>query len=183
MLYLCSTYDSNSFDPISVTSYPMILVQPRGFCVGDDLQILVGVSLQIILFTVWKIRQVAVDEILNLRHLMIKRRIHTLLEDDNLDVCISIEAVSIILDLLFTIWIGSSRILTVSTFLPLVNFWMDQNSTFIGSLSVLLNSDGLSAKKLLIWHKIDKVRDNYFFKSLSWSFFLLIDLIVNHSID
>ena len=32
-------------------------------------------------------------------------------------------------------------------FLPLVNFWIDQNSTSIGSLSVFLNGDDVSAKE------------------------------------
>ena len=32
-------------------------------------------------------------------------------------------------------------------FLPLVHFWINQNSTSIGSLSVLLNGDDVSAKE------------------------------------
>ena len=31
VLYLYTTYDTNSFDPISTTSYPMVLEQTRGF--------------------------------------------------------------------------------------------------------------------------------------------------------
>ena len=56
MLYLYTTYDSNSFDPLCITSCPMILVQPRGFCVGDDFQSSVGVNLQILEFPFLKIK-------------------------------------------------------------------------------------------------------------------------------
>ena len=54
-------------------------------------------------------------------------RTWTLLEDNNLDVHVSGYAVSIVLDLLFAVWIGLSQILTVYTLSPLVNFWMIQN--------------------------------------------------------
>ena len=81
---------------------------------------------------------------------MTKPRMQTLLEDNNLDVWNLIWAVSIILDLLFANWIGSSQILTIYTLLHLVNFWVDQNPKPIVELSVLLNGDNLVDKKLLI---------------------------------
>ena len=69
VLYLYTTYDNNSFDPISITirSFPIILVHHRGFCNVDGFQLSVGMKLQIVIFTVCKIREVAVDKILHLR--------------------------------------------------------------------------------------------------------------------
>ena len=40
-------------------------------------------------------------------------------------------------------------------------------------LSVLLNGDNVSAKKLLIWGKIDGVRAGYFFKIMVVSFYFV----------
>ena len=77
-------------------------------------------------------------------------RIYILLEDDNLNVWNLNWAVSIILDLLFAIWIGLTQISTVYTILTLLNFWIIQNPTLIIALSVLLNGDNAIAKKLLI---------------------------------
>ena len=79
---------------------------------------------------------------------MTKPQIQTLLEDDNLHLWNLNSAVSIILDLLFAIWIESSRILTVYWFLPLVNFWINQNPTLIAASSVLLNGGDSIAKEV-----------------------------------
>ena len=128
----------------------MIFVHPSRFYDGNDIEIAALVKLQTLKFPFWKIRQVAGDKMILLRPQMTKPQIQTLLEEDNLDVRNLNSAVSIILELLFAIWIGSSWILTVSTLLPLVGFWMKQNPTSIASLSVLLNGDDVSAKKLLI---------------------------------
>ena len=64
-------------------------------------------------------------------------------------------------------------------FLPLVNFWINQNSTSIGSLSVLLNGDDVSAKEWLIWRKIHGDRAPYSFWNYGRDFFIsnLIDLM------
>ena len=68
--------------------------------------------------------------------------------------------VSIILDLLFAIWISPPKNFTVYTLLHLVIYWIKQNPTLIATSSVWLNSDNSSAKKLLIWSRIDGVRVN-----------------------
>ena len=47
VLYLYTTYDSNSFRPISIISCPIILLRSRGLCTGDSFQLLVVVKLQI----------------------------------------------------------------------------------------------------------------------------------------
>ena len=47
VLYLHSTYDSNSFHPISIISYPMILVHHRGFHILYGIEITTLVKLQI----------------------------------------------------------------------------------------------------------------------------------------
>ena len=52
---------------------------------------------------------------------------------------------------------------------------MIQNPTSIGSLSRILNDNDPSAKKLLIWRKIDRVRAGYFFKII-----VVIFLSVRH---
>ena len=47
VLYLYTTYDSNSFRSISTASHPMILVHPRRFYDGNDIEIAALVKLQI----------------------------------------------------------------------------------------------------------------------------------------
>ena len=74
----------------------------------------------------------------------------SLLEDNNLDVRGNGYAISIVLDLLFAFLYRLSQILTVSTLLPLVDFWINPNSTSIGSSSRISNDNDVSAKKLLI---------------------------------
>ena len=71
-------------------------------------------------------KKVTVDKIIVLGHKIIKPRIQTLLEDKNIDVLNLLSGINvfIILNLFFAIWISSSRILTVSKLIPLVNFWM-----------------------------------------------------------
>ena len=148
VLYLYTTYNTSSFHPISVIAFPLILIHPRGFCVEDDIQLSVFVvKLQIILFTVWEIRQVAGYKIILLKSQLIEPRIQPLVEDNTLDLWNLNWAVSMILDLLFAIWIGSSKILTVSTLLPLLDFWINQNSTSIGPSKRILNDYDVSAKK------------------------------------
>ena len=97
VLVLYTIYDSNFFRFIFITSCTMILVHPREFLDGRCIKIAPLVKFQITIFTVGKIRQVAVDKILNLRPQLIKQRIHTLQEDNDLAVHISGYAVSIIL--------------------------------------------------------------------------------------
>ena len=111
----------------------------------------------------WKRRQVAGDKVILLRLQLIEPRIQPLVEDNKLDLWNLNWAVSMILDLLFAIWIKSSRILTVSKLLSLLDFWINQNSTSIGPSKCILNDNDVSAKNLLIWRKIDKVRACYFF--------------------
>ena len=98
----------------------------------------------------------------------------TLPEYDNLDVHISNEAVSIILDLLFIFLYRLTQISTVYALILLVNFWMIQNHTPIVNSSSLLNGDDFIAKKVLIWSRIDRVRAGYFLKIMPWSFYLFI---------
>ena len=64
----------------------MILVQPRGLYAGHSFQLLVVVNLQITEINFENKTKVAGDKILLLRYLMIKPRIQTLLEDNNLDM-------------------------------------------------------------------------------------------------
>ena len=59
-------------------------------------------------------------------------------------------------------------------FLPLVNFWISQNSRSIGSLSVLLNDNDISAKDLLIWRIIDWARAPYSFWNHHCDLFIFI---------
>ena len=47
VLYLYTTYDSNSFRSISIASYPMMLVNPRQFYDGNDIEIAPVVKSQI----------------------------------------------------------------------------------------------------------------------------------------
>ena len=51
---------------------------------------------------------------------------------------------------------------------------MIQNPTLIVLSSVLLNGDNSSAKKLLIWRKVDKVRGAYFFSNHHRDLFIFI---------
>ena len=128
-------------------------------------------KLQILKFPFWKIRKVAGDKIILLRPQLIEPRIQTLVEDNNFDLWNLNWAVSMILYLLFAIWILSTQISTVYTLLPVVNFWMYQNSTSIGPSKRILNDNDVSAKKLLIWIKIVKVRACYFFSIIVVIFF------------
>ena len=50
VFYLYTTYDSNLFHPISITSCPIILAHSREFCTRDGFQLSVIVKLQIIEF-------------------------------------------------------------------------------------------------------------------------------------
>ena len=78
VLCLYTTYDSNSFRPISITSYPMILVQIRGFGRNEDIDIARVVELQIIIFHFWKKTKVAVDDGISPRPQLINPRIQIL---------------------------------------------------------------------------------------------------------
>ena len=48
VLYLYTTYDTNSFRSISIRSYPIILKRSRGFYPGEGFQLLAVVKLQIL---------------------------------------------------------------------------------------------------------------------------------------
>ena len=73
-----------------ISSVPsLVLEQTRKFHDAIWIEIAQAVKLQIIIFAVLKIRQVAINKILHLRPQMTKPQIQTLLQDNNLDVCVN----------------------------------------------------------------------------------------------
>ena len=62
----------------------------------------------------------------------------------------------------------------VSTLSTLMCFWMVQNPTTIVPLSILLNGEDLSAKKLLIYCNIDGARAAYSFWNHHCDLFILL---------
>ena len=72
ILYLYTTYDSNSFDNISIISCPMILAHHKGFRIGDSFKLSIVVKLQIIEINFENSTEVAGDKIILLRPQMTK---------------------------------------------------------------------------------------------------------------